>query len=78
MGTGRAVRYVIPTSSRPIIIDEPDGDQLASAILTRRLRKCIAEGAHQLIADNGCSRCGVAHAATAQAINDRKAEQEGQ
>jgi hypothetical protein len=31
------------------------GTRLARAILTRRLRKCIAEGSH---ADGVCARCG--------------------
>lgn len=43
------------------------GDQLAAAILTRRLRKCIAEGAHpkhQAGANEQtkCPRCGIAPA----------------
>jgi hypothetical protein len=32
------------------------GEQLAAAILTRRLRKCIAEGTHH---DTKCARCGL-------------------
>ena len=31
------------------------GELLARAILTRRLRKCIAEGSHH---DGKCERCG--------------------
>ncbi|CAH0232582.1 hypothetical protein SRABI26_02686 [Arthrobacter sp. Bi26] len=33
-----------------------DGEKLAAAILTRRLRKCIAEGAH--VERTTCPRCG--------------------
>jgi hypothetical protein len=43
---------------------EADGDQLAAAILTRRLRKCMAEGAHIGHEPNAtdkpkCPRCGL-------------------
>lgn len=43
---------------------ESEGRKLAAAILTRRLRKCIAEGAHQPDATNKCPRCGLPQAAT--------------
>ncbi|MET3349624.1 UNVERIFIED_ORG: hypothetical protein ABID57_001296 [Arthrobacter sp. UYEF1] len=42
---------------------EADGRKLAAAILTRRLRKCIAEGAHQPDATQRCPRCGMPQAA---------------
>ena len=35
---------------------QSDGYDLTAAIQTRRLRKCIAEGAH---VDAGCGRCGL-------------------
>jgi len=35
---------------------QSDGHGLAAAIHTRRLRKCIAEGAH---VDGACGRCGL-------------------
>ena len=35
---------------------QSDGQGLAAAIHTRRLRKCIAEGAH---VDGACGRCGL-------------------
>jgi hypothetical protein len=35
-----------------------EGRTLAAAILTRRLRKCIAEGAHQTKDQGACPRCG--------------------
>ena len=34
------------------------GIALAGAILTRRLRKCIAAGVH-LVVDGKCERCGI-------------------
>jgi hypothetical protein len=33
-----------------------DGAALTAAIMTRRLRKCIAEGVH---VDGACGRCGL-------------------
>jgi hypothetical protein len=33
-----------------------DGEALSAAIMTRRLRKCIAEGCH---IDGACGRCGL-------------------
>jgi len=35
---------------------QSDGHDLTAVIHTRRLRKCIAEGAH---VDTGCGRCGL-------------------
>jgi len=35
---------------------QSDGYDLTAVIQTRRLRKCIAEGAH---VDTGCGRCGL-------------------
>jgi len=35
---------------------QSDGHDLTAVIHTRRLRKCIAEGAH---VDAGCGRCGL-------------------
>jgi len=35
---------------------QSDGQDLTAVIHTRRLRKCIAEGAH---VDTGCGRCGL-------------------
>lgn len=36
---------------------EADGEKLVAAILTRKRRKCIAEGAHP--AEGDCARCGL-------------------
>jgi len=35
---------------------QSDGHDLTAVANTRRLRKCIAEGAH---VDTGCGRCGL-------------------
>ena len=35
---------------------QSDGHDLTAVIQTRRLRKCIAEGAH---VDGACGRCGL-------------------
>lgn len=43
---------------------ESDGHELAAAILTRRLRKCIAQGAHQPDVTSRCPRCGLPQAVT--------------
>lgn len=39
-----------------IAAEYPDAEALAAAILTRRLRKCIAEGCH---IPGNCPRCGL-------------------
>lgn len=51
----RSIRTKYDASREQQASVEADGEQLAQAIITRRKRKCVAEGAH---VDN-CGRCGI-------------------
>jgi hypothetical protein len=44
--------------SAAVIETVQSGRDLANAILTRRLRKCIAEGVHTVVVGK-CERCGI-------------------